>query len=479
MDTYRVWKERKREIEEIFRLTRVSKIILPIDLEDNKRVHKYISALSKEEQMVLKNLPFEQQIEKLFLRVLENEQTTLSNIRHPIEELLRCPLDRRFATQSDESEDHSNNKICNIAITHDPQMSGGQPYTIHKVREGLNVFYSSIDRYKRQISISAALAAIALYWDNQDTSSGSWTPEKENDEDCFYLMSSLLKLHADMDNGAVLRKEYVIPSDKVDDEIKKVYENYDSSAEVPRKNEIDLLIKWLKKKPVPALNCEKKPTAKYIIDNLRNNLDYQEPGFEGLKILIAPWDNPSKDLPKGIGRMHYQKMIYTINHMPKEVLEFILSRENELVADDAQNIIRLIVAHEIGHLTLHFKWRENYSHGNNGKIKSTPEEERDAFYYALLLLKHREMLYCAHHNCGEYTTAKNKWKKLITYVYSALIEQRAAGRRTIRSKERGEADRNRVGIKTSQDARRKSQENKKDAEIERTEKKYLQWILDD
>jgi len=43
--------------------------------------------------------------------------------------------------------------------------------------------------------------------------------------------------------------------------------------------------------------------------------------------------------------------------------------------------------------------------------------ERDAFYFALLLLEHREFLYCSSPDSREYKNMRKTWKELISYVY--------------------------------------------------------------
>jgi hypothetical protein len=52
----------------------------------------------------------------------------------------------------------------------------------------------------------------------------------------------------------------------------------------------------------------------------------------------------------------------------------------------------------------------------------TREEERDAFYFARLLLEHREFLYFSEKDSKIYKDSQNKWRDLIEYVYGTQAD---------------------------------------------------------
>ncbi len=170
---------------------------------------------------------------------------------------------------------------------------------------------------------------------------------------------------------------------------------------------------------VPALNCEKKLVETYIKQKYSGC-----PDIDAFKIKIKPISLPRYDRP--YGKISYYHPPWgnpgcVILHIPKDDLqEFLGTSKNaiklDVSEDNAQNIVRCIIAHEIAHAFLEYEYGCTDSY-EQSKERRTKETERDAFYFTRLLLEHREILYCGDIQCPEFARARANWKKIIEYVY--------------------------------------------------------------
>jgi hypothetical protein len=239
-----------------------------------------------------------------------------------------------------------------------------------------------------------------------------------NANEVLYFTQLLLELYATTENGSLLRHTYVLSKDHVESEIEKVRSYYKPSAlsENSKEKMKALLVDIFPDYPevsVTALGCEKKIISDYV-----ERMKYLPSGIEkkGFKILVGRGDG---GYAKPYGALD------CFNGERVGVGCFIVhSREDNLRAflpgdgiDEkyALSIIRLIVAHEIGHIVCHYKYGNADNHYIN-KRNRTPEMEREAAYFARLLLEHREFLYYGKNDIT-FTNACEEWENLFRYVH--------------------------------------------------------------
>jgi len=374
------WDERKKELQRIFRETRKSGLMFPHDIDDVPDVNGSI----------------------------ESERSNMAYIRHSIEDYIKTQL---------------NFENFDIIIEYDASMKHHFPLKEHHLpfrvtrrgERGVVVTHNATNRIERQIALVEAFSLIALVY-----------PAKINEtspifgDDIIYLTQKILETYATFNNGAVLRSEYVISADMVLGEIQKIHPDYNpDKAQKEKVNNLlpDIFLGYPNVNE-NALDCERKRILSFIKEEKYSDL-LKYPDIGSFNIIVKP-KAFGKDEPRGRSSVSHdeinRKITGIIFHQAKEELEAFLSAPKHgtdklvITSKHAQNIVRLIIAHEISHIAL------EYEYGATMKGQ-TQESERDAFYFARLILEHREFLYFPDKESKEYRNACKLWKELIIYVY--------------------------------------------------------------
>ncbi|MDR2568874.1 MAG: ImmA/IrrE family metallo-endopeptidase [Oscillospiraceae bacterium] len=286
----------------------------------------------------------------------------------------------------------------------------GLPSYVQKVNDDLALFFvKSEDRFDERLAIAESLASIVFDFVPINISNIL----REDDNAVIFFAQKLLELYAKMDNGAILRQKYTLPVEKVEERIMTRRQNYDSnSLSEEQKNSIKaILCNIFNGYPNinnddAVLNCEIKTITDYIQRKWRKALN--DKSIE-LNIRV---NNKGHGFTSPGGKLFCSKNFCDILHVSFSELENILNNTHR--KDDALKILRLIIAHEFGHIVCHYKYMvfgffpDEDTH--------TPEIEREATYFARLLLERREFLYNRKKD-ADYDDACMEWKKLIRFVY--------------------------------------------------------------
>jgi len=279
----------------------------------------------------------------------------------------------------------------------------------------LQIFFKSqiSDRFKERTYIAKALGLISLVFIPQITDEVKLSFEV-NLQSVYYFAQRLLKYCAGSDYGSVLRCQYTLCENDIDTEISKLNNDYDEQAlNDSQKVEIDSVFDTIgftnssQTSIEGILSNDIRLITKYIQDKEPNRPDGTQKELE-IKINFA--DGVSRVAGKLFCHedgcdIHCPTIenIHAIRRLEK------LEQINELAA------IRLIVAHELGHIVCHRI--PGYIGPIGEPTKSSPDDEKEATYFARLLLEHRELLYNNMVEDNKYHNACKEIKKLIEHVY--------------------------------------------------------------
>jgi hypothetical protein len=273
-----------------------------------------------------------------------------------------------------------------------------------KLGDSILIPYYTNDPFEVRLCIAESLGRIAL----------QYIPEKlgqpsDFDDSCvLFFAQKMLEMNVQMINGAILRK-FPVPVNDIPDEIVSRRGKFDISEErekdveerigeiFPKYHEIDM--------GHGVLCCEVDIITEYIGRNLIKIFGEQ---VQEYRIVVQH----SSYINDGT----YSKFIYphiarTIWHITPEnaeidLHEFYSKHDGSRITPIS--LIRLVIAHELGHAVLH----QGKSYDD-----SDPIEERGASYFARLLLRRREWLYNGCKGGKNYEDACKQWDNLLRHIH--------------------------------------------------------------
>jgi Zn-dependent peptidase ImmA (M78 family) len=375
----------KEQIKELFRKTRPSRILFPYDLNN-----------------------FSQEI---INHQIDKEQDHLSNIRIAIENYARKLINK------DEPDDKPKSKLT-LNIERNADIVGDLPYKSFFGGNESFIYYNTHSFFEKRLAIAEALGLFVLrYMPLMYRIKCGFNPSESQNE-CIYFAQRLLEIYASLNNGSILRNGITPNAVEVYSEIKRLNlrPNYiEKPLSEERKKHINNIIdKIFIDNPVAEispLSCEKQIIKDYITRKERLTSEKKE----RYNVEIEPalgFYNPRGRIYGSYNKETFDAGCYIL-HTPVGYLKTIQN-----IKEKAQSVARLLVAHEIGHAICHYKYGDVFSYTDE-KLRES-ELEREASYYAFLLLKHREFLYHGRDD-EKYKIACEEWESLFRLVYNNHI----------------------------------------------------------
>jgi hypothetical protein len=284
-----------------------------------------------------------------------------------------------------------------------------KPYMLATIRsllivdDAILIPYYTKDPFEVRLCIAKALGEIAL----------QYIPEKLGEqpfsESCvLFFAQKMLEMNVQMRNGAILRK-FPVPSKSIPKEIASRRGNYDISEQ--KQGDVEARIKDIFpkyseiEKGHGVLCCEVDIITEHIGRNLIQILGKQVQKYSiGVR--------PSPYIDNGTySRFINPALARTVWHISpenaeKDLAEFHSNYKARKITPIS--LIRLAIAHELGHAVLH----QSKSYDDNDPIA-----EREASYFARLLLRRREWLYNGRKGGKDYEDACDQWDNLFRHIH--------------------------------------------------------------
>lgn len=269
------------------------------------------------------------------------------------------------------------------------------------------------ERFKERFAIAEALGLMVLSFVPEQLEKSS-VMQNESQTPIIYFAKKMLEVSAINNYGSVLRNQYTLSTDNIASEIRAFHPDYDeSSLTEPQKSEIDTIFNNIfssypeQDSLDRMLHSDIKLITRYI--------QCREPvAINGSHNRLAINIHPSEGPTHIIGMLYCHSEGCDIWHPTVEQVAG-LRRIAESAEINEVAAIRLIVAHELGHVVCHRI--PGFTGWIGGSKPSTMEEEREATFFARLLLEQRELLYNNMLANETYDSACLEIRKLIRYVY--------------------------------------------------------------
>jgi hypothetical protein len=304
------------------------------------------------------------------------------------------------------------------------------PFSLDAKRNGdsATIYYESGNKYEEQVTTAVALAVLLFVYLPQELNK---TVSSDVGQRVLYCAQQLLEYNSKLENGAFLRHMYVLPSEKVLDMLHKFYPDYRHEAVTDEiKNETKNLFNNIFVDgfdDFPILRREINAVSTFV----KNKFHFEiSAGVRGNNAVVFPinviigdngFDKPwgrtntfnSSRYGMGCNILHKSKGEYE-KYLPGEILE---KKEHKVEKKYAKSLVRLNIAHELGHVVCHYKYGDSKSYERDKKERNA-KMELEAACFAKHLLQHREYLYCgSNENCKEFEKACDDWGELFYYVH--------------------------------------------------------------
>ena len=308
------------------------------------------------------------------------------------------------------------NKKCNtkksIRIKLVPTMPM-LPFLLSKKGNNIDVLCynnSSIEWLDKNMSIAKAIGAILSELADE--------PFLSEDEEYIYFAKLLVERYIAMDNGAFLRQEYM--AKRISGEFPTITLSEEKEVEIKNKFKeifVDFAENFIS---TVILSCEIRLATRYIQEK-----EYANLGLEAKQLCINVdiWEYMFE--PKARARFSVEGA--EIFHTSLDELESYLNRtkHNDIHKFSTSNILRFLLAHEIGHTVCHRRPGNadtpiNFALPPEEIIKMKDQnkecEEAESTFYARMLLHHSELIYNDNLEDGNYHAACEKWDKLLALL---------------------------------------------------------------
>lgn len=290
----------------------------------------------------------------------------------------------------------ADNKLPNKILARPCEFPTSQP--LLRTRNEIIILYHVADPFEARLIIAECLGSVVL----------QYVPKKLNqpvfnEDSVLYFAQKLLELNEKMKNGAILRK-FPVPAEDILATIQSLRWIYNIAEE--QKTYIDNVLTLMFPK-YPNINkgygvlaCELDIITDYIS---KNSLLLW--GRETNKFHIDA--HSSNAIKNGsYSKIQYYDNASNIWHISPDNAAIELEGTQNEGYDIS--IIRLAIAHDLGHAAL----PQNKSNDRADIIV-----EREASYFARLMLRRREWLYSGCQGGEEYNKACEKWDNLLRYIH--------------------------------------------------------------
>lgn len=309
-----------------------------------------------------------------------------------------------------------------IVIKHSLDIVNRQTFSVLWSSEArcLQIFFKSQEnaRFKERTAIAEALSLIAMDFVRHLTNRKTLSFDV-NLPAIHYFAQNMLEFCANGNYGSVLRKKYTCHANDVVNEISNLRSDSSSqSLSDLQRAEIKELFEGT------VFSAENRTVADGMLSNdiklITKYIQDREPLRNGIRNSLAITTQSVNGVNRLVGKLFCHETGCDIQYPAVEDIRAARERKHEVAIDEIA-ATRIIVAHELGHVVCH------RTPGFLGPIgsptPSTSEVEREATYFARLLLEHREFLYNNTVDDKEYREACAVISELIRRIYYGYGEE--------------------------------------------------------
>ena len=271
--------------------------------------------------------------------------------------------------------------------------------------------------FENRLYIANFLGATVIHWvpelkKTEPGKSPSIPPLSDQESlSIIYFSERLLKCCAGKNNGSILRKNYTLTHQEVEENIKAQYPGYDEKRlDKPQKAKIDTLFDeifpvddYQNNEFVGLLCCDIKNAEKHLSIKIDVTTGPGISRFGDVFVPLIRGKTLVSNTTKPATATAYYPSLDDIKHSPK------ISWSNE----EAKTLVRYILAHELSHLLHHYDPEINVYDSAEQQKKAKPEEEEAAVLGALKLLEKRELAYNKGNADSVYENACDKIRSVI------------------------------------------------------------------